>query len=168
MSRQSVLVQASAILLAACGPTRLHVPGVLSPVPRPSTESSLQAGFGRVDITPPPGVGLAGNGPEGGEALGYRLRLYARVLVLADGDGNRVALVVADSAALAQDASEEIAVEYRELPAAVGFEAAEYVGPAAVAAHGAAQGAIAIGEAADDFDVEPGALGGALGRAREQ
>jgi neutral ceramidase len=56
----------------------------------------LQAGFGRVDITPPPGVGLAGNGPEGAEARGYRLRLYARVLVLADGGGNRLALVVAD------------------------------------------------------------------------
>lgn len=97
MSHRAVLVQASAALLVACGgPTRLHVPGVLSPVPRPSTEASLQAGFGRVDITPPPGVGLAGNGPEGAEAQGYRLRLYARVLVLADGGGNRVALVVAD------------------------------------------------------------------------
>jgi len=56
----------------------------------------LRAGFARVDITPAPGVGLAGNGPEGAEARGYRLRLYARVLVLADGGGNRVALVVAD------------------------------------------------------------------------
>jgi neutral ceramidase len=56
----------------------------------------LQAGFARVDITPPPGVGLAGNGPEGAEARGYRLRLYARVLVLADAGGNRLALVVAD------------------------------------------------------------------------
>jgi carbon-monoxide dehydrogenase large subunit len=34
-----------------------------------------------------------------------------------------VALVVADSVALAQDASEDIAVEYRELPAAIGFDA---------------------------------------------
>jgi len=38
--------------------------------------------------------------------------------------GQPVALVVADSAALAQDASEDIAVEYRELPAAIGFDAA--------------------------------------------
>lgn len=80
----------------ACGPSPVRVPGALSPVPRPGTASGLQAGFGRVDITPPPGVGLAGNGPEGAEARGYRLRLYARVLVLADGDGNRLALVVAD------------------------------------------------------------------------
>ena len=38
--------------------------------------------------------------------------------------GQPVALIVADSAALAQDASEDIAVEYRDLPAAVGFDAA--------------------------------------------
>ena len=56
----------------------------------------MQAGFARADITPPPGVGLAGNGPEGAEARGVRLRLYARVLVLADRGGNRFALVVAD------------------------------------------------------------------------
>jgi len=35
-----------------------------------------------------------------------------------------VALALPISAALAQDASEEIAVEYRDLPAAVGFDAA--------------------------------------------
>src|SRR6267143_5866451 len=38
--------------------------------------------------------------------------------------GQPVALVVAESAALAQDAAEEIAVEHRDLPAVVGFEAA--------------------------------------------
>src|SRR5713226_9665459 len=38
--------------------------------------------------------------------------------------GQPVALVVAESAALAQDAAEEIAVEYRDLPAAIGFEGA--------------------------------------------
>jgi carbon-monoxide dehydrogenase large subunit len=42
--------------------------------------------------------------------------------------GQPVALVVADSAALAQDASEDIAVEYRELPAAIGFDAATGAG----------------------------------------
>jgi carbon-monoxide dehydrogenase large subunit len=43
--------------------------------------------------------------------------------------GQPVALVVADTVALAQDASEDIAVEYRDLPAAVGFDAA--TGPGA-------------------------------------
>ncbi len=42
--------------------------------------------------------------------------------------GQPVALVVADSVSLAQDAAEDIAVEYRELPAAVGFEAATRAG----------------------------------------
>jgi carbon-monoxide dehydrogenase large subunit len=42
--------------------------------------------------------------------------------------GQPVALVVAGSAALAQDAAEDIAVEYRELPAAVGFDAAVRAG----------------------------------------
>src|SRR6266849_10648531 len=42
--------------------------------------------------------------------------------------GQPLALIVADSAALAQDAAEEIAVEYRDLPAAVGFEAATRAG----------------------------------------
>src|SRR2546427_3705436 len=96
MSPRAVLFWAPARLLVGCGPTRLHVPGTLSPAPQPSRETLLRAGFARVDITPPPGVGLAGNGPEGAEARGYRLRLYAGVLVLADGGGNRLALVVAD------------------------------------------------------------------------
>jgi neutral ceramidase len=41
-------------------------------------------------------VGLAGNGSEGAESRGYRVRLYARVLVLSDSGGNRLAIVVAD------------------------------------------------------------------------
>ena len=44
--------------------------------------------------------------------------------------GQPVALVVADSVALAQDASEDIAVEYRELAPVVGFEAALRAGAA--------------------------------------
>src|SRR5262245_44511399 len=42
--------------------------------------------------------------------------------------GQPVGLVVADSLALAQDASEDIAVEYRELPSAIGFDAATRAG----------------------------------------
>ncbi len=63
---------------------------------RPVPSSGLRAGFGRADITPPPGVGLAGNGPEGRRAAGYRVRLYARALLLEDRTGERVAFVVAD------------------------------------------------------------------------
>jgi neutral ceramidase len=56
------------------------------------------AGFGRADITPPPGVGLAGNGPEGKVAAGYRVRLFVRALVIKDARGESVALLVADLA----------------------------------------------------------------------
>src|SRR3989475_4559225 len=44
--------------------------------------------------------------------------------------GQPVALVVAESAALAQDAAEEIAVEHRDLPAVMGFEGATRPGAA--------------------------------------
>jgi neutral ceramidase len=67
----------------------------LSPVPSAGT-GRLLAGFARVDITPPTGVGLAGNGPEGNRAEGYRMRLYVRALVLEDRHGERLALVSAD------------------------------------------------------------------------
>jgi carbon-monoxide dehydrogenase large subunit len=42
--------------------------------------------------------------------------------------GQPVALVVAESVALAQDASEDIAVEYRDLPPVIGFDAATRAG----------------------------------------
>jgi neutral ceramidase len=79
----------------ACGPA----PEVTLPAPAPHepvTPGALQAAFGRSDITPPPGLGLAGNGPEGKQARGWRTRLYARALLLQDGRGERLALVTAD------------------------------------------------------------------------
>ena len=83
-------------ILAACGRiTPWREQAALSPPPRPRP-GALRAGFGRVDITPPPGVGLTGNGTEGSRAAGYRMRLYARALVLDQASGDRVALVVAD------------------------------------------------------------------------
>ena len=84
------------VLLAGCGGVRAwREQAALSPTPQPR-RGALQAGFGRVDITPPTGVGLTGNGPEGNRAAGYRMRLYARALVLEQATGDRVALVVAD------------------------------------------------------------------------
>lgn len=91
----SLLLGTLAALLPACAKPFL-VEGPLSPPPRSGGTAGLRAGFGRADITPPPGVGLAGNGPEGRRAAGYRLRLYARALVLEDTGGNRIAFVVAD------------------------------------------------------------------------
>ena len=74
----------------------------LEPLPTPRSNPPLasgyrfRAGFGRVDITPPPGVGLSGNGPEGKRSVGYRVHLFARAMVLEDSAGERVAYVVAD------------------------------------------------------------------------
>ena len=75
---------------------QLPLPRDTSARPEPPSPAGLRAGFGRADITPPPGVGLAGNGPEGRRAAGYRVRLYARALLLEDSRGERVAFVVAD------------------------------------------------------------------------
>jgi neutral ceramidase len=85
----------STACLTGCAKTFV-LGGELSPEPRAPGSNGLRAGFGRADITPPAGVGLAGNGSEGRRAQGYRLRLYARALLLEDQDGNRLALVVAD------------------------------------------------------------------------
>jgi neutral ceramidase len=82
--------------LAACAKVKPWVEeAALSPAPSGGA-GTLRAGLARVDITPPSGVGLAGNGPEGNRAEGYRMRLYARALVLEDRRGERLALVTAD------------------------------------------------------------------------
>src|SRR5437867_11683375 len=62
----------------------------------PVPSGRVPAGSGRAAITPPPGAGLCGYGPEGKRAAGYRLRLHARALVLEDGAGEKVAILVAD------------------------------------------------------------------------
>lgn len=87
------------LIVAGCAyhPRTLPSPASPEPVqPAPEGEPGLQAGFGRADITPPPGVGLFGFGPEGRRARGYRHRLYARALMLQDAAGERIAFVVAD------------------------------------------------------------------------
>src|SRR5258708_39731479 len=95
---------ALAVSLAASGCIAYHelrLPSPASPRPVPAALPGLRAGFGRADITPPPGVGLAGNGPEGRRAAGYRVRLYARALLLEDRTGELFALVVADLSGVA-------------------------------------------------------------------
>ena len=88
-----------AVLLAIAGCFHWYeqpLPVPLSEQPKPVPSGRLRAGFGRADITPPPGVGLSGYGPEGKRAAGYRLRLYARALVLEDRAWEKVAILVAD------------------------------------------------------------------------
>ncbi|MGH7629981.1 MAG: neutral/alkaline non-lysosomal ceramidase N-terminal domain-containing protein, partial [Gemmatimonadales bacterium] len=86
----------SALLLAGCARAQpLMLPAVSSPPPS-TVSRGLLAGLARTDITPPPGPGLAGGGPEGRPAAGHRARLHARALVLEDRRGEIVAYVVAD------------------------------------------------------------------------
>ncbi len=97
MSRIGI-ARVGAMVLACClgcgAAPEVELP---APAPhQPVTASRLQAGFGRADITPPPGLGLAGNGPEGKQARGWRTRLYARALLLEDARGEWLALVTAD------------------------------------------------------------------------
>src|SRR5207302_10593409 len=95
-ARAPVALAVSLVTSGCIAYHELPLPSPTSARPVPAALPGLRAGFGRADITPPPGVGLAGNGPEGRRAAGYRVRLYARALLLEDGTGERVALVVAD------------------------------------------------------------------------
>ena len=108
-----------AVTMLACGPAReIALP---APAPhQPVSGDRLRAGFGRADITPPPGLGLGGNGPEGRQARGWRTRLYARALVLQDARGERLALVVADLAHISTLLQRRVA---ELLPAELGISA---------------------------------------------
>lgn len=91
------LVFWSGVFLAALGCANWHSQPLPMPASRPIVPSqTFRAGFAQVDITPPPGVGLGGTGPEDRRSTGYRTRLYVRAMVLEDASGERIALVVAD------------------------------------------------------------------------
>ncbi len=87
---------------------QLPAPSSIAPLPTSDTTTAdaplvrvgLRAGFGRADITPPPGVRLFGYWDESKSARGYRHRLYARAVVLEDEAGQKVAFVVADLGAV--------------------------------------------------------------------
>lgn len=99
LSRSASLVLCVGCLAyGGCRPTILPYPAVYSPIPLqvPRESRTLKAGVARLDITPPPGGGLMGYGPEGYRARGHRQRLYARALVLEDRDGERYAFVAVD------------------------------------------------------------------------
>lgn len=97
LTRRLLAASAALTAVASCGWNQQALPAPVSPAAQTGT-GSLRAGFGRADITPSPGVGLAGNGPEGLVSTGYRHRLYVRALVLEDPAGERIALVAVDGA----------------------------------------------------------------------
>jgi neutral ceramidase len=95
MRRLVLFLLASLPALAACKPPKAFE--LRGPKSESATAAgTFRAGFGRVDITPPPGFGLFGYGPEGKRARGYRTRLYARAMVLENAAGQAVAVAVAD------------------------------------------------------------------------
>ncbi len=62
----------------------------------PNATERLRAGFHKVDITPPPGMGTLGYGAEARQAEGFRGRLWARAMVLHGTSGEAFAFVVVD------------------------------------------------------------------------
>ncbi len=92
-----VVALCAAAAVTCAPPQTIRLPGQSFATPQP-VSGTLKAGFGRADITPPPGLGLAGNGSEGRRARGYRTRLYARALVLRNASGQQVAFVALDLA----------------------------------------------------------------------
>ena len=103
-----------AVTVCSCSPVMTeHLPAPLSRAPSGTTDG-LYAGFARVDITPPPGVSLAGNGPEAQIADGYRNRLYARTVVLHGQNGIFSGLVVVDLPLMSEYLHREIAVRLSE------------------------------------------------------
>jgi neutral ceramidase len=75
----------------------------------PAPAGVFRAGFGRADLTTPPGPGLAAYGPEGREARGYRQRIHARAFALEDGRGERLAFAVVDLAYVSASLHREVA-----------------------------------------------------------
>jgi len=111
----ALLTAATWVALGSCASTNITTPAPQSEDPAPSGVAGLKAGFGRADITPPPGLGLSDYGPAGGVARGHRQRLYARAMVLEDERGERIAWVTLDLAQpsflLHREVAERVVVE---------------------------------------------------------
>lgn len=68
----------------------------LSPLSVTESTSCLVAGVAMVDITPPPGIAMAGYSTMAGVGQGFRNRLNARVVYVRSAEGIAVALVQCD------------------------------------------------------------------------
>lgn len=84
------------LLTAGCGRQYIILPRPQLRCIRPPEGTEFFAGFGRRDITPPPGAGMLGYGTEARVSVGYRQRLTVRAMALQDIRGERLILAVAD------------------------------------------------------------------------
>ncbi|MFW5861650.1 MAG: neutral/alkaline non-lysosomal ceramidase N-terminal domain-containing protein [Spirochaetota bacterium] len=100
MNKRTILAAAiitALFLLAACGSARQVTVRVERKEPLKSEKnSSLLAGTAKTDITPPPGMPLAGYSSLGNRAAGFRHRLYARAIYLRGPGQEGVAVVQCD------------------------------------------------------------------------
>ena len=111
----ALLAVTGSAVLCCCASTEITTSATRSAEPTAPGVPGLKVGFGRADITPPPGLGLSDYGPAGGVARGHRQRLYARAMILEDGRGERIAWVTVDLAQpsflLHREAAERVAAE---------------------------------------------------------
>lgn len=85
------------LITAGCASLKEVTISVSNPAPLKARDlPSLMAGAARADITPPPGLPLAGHSLQGRFSNGVRTRLYARVIYLKPKAGRPVVLVQAD------------------------------------------------------------------------
>ena len=92
-------------------PFRLPAPA--SAPPAPPDAALFRAGFDSTDLTPAPGLGTLGWGPEAAVGQGFRNRLKARAMVLEDQDGEVLAFVVVDLDAVSTVLQREVADRVR-------------------------------------------------------
>lgn len=110
-----------AALAAACAtPNTTLLPW--TPSAPPVAAATLRAGFGRADMTPPPGVPLSGASLENRQAAGYRQRLHARAMVLEDRRGERIVFVVTDLPHGSMMLHRQVAAELRRLGSPTGAD----------------------------------------------
>jgi neutral ceramidase len=85
------------------------IKGTIAPPATKMGSGSFRAGAGVADLTPIPGIPMAGYSIGGKIARGTWVRLRARALYLEDGDGDALALVACDLDQIPNGLSDEVA-----------------------------------------------------------
>jgi neutral ceramidase len=88
----------------------VHVAGTVPPRGASDGTGSFLAGAARVDITPIPGIAMAGHSRIGRIGRGYWSRLHARAIYLEDAGGRGIALVSCDLWSIAGGLSDRVAL----------------------------------------------------------